>query len=199
MFGRSAPDCAGRSFGRAAVGIEQAGMEGLGGARGLGRVPQHTDELARVAEQHRPPGLHLSALLDRLDRGHMQLQADVGRSLNNRAIASQMSADGLLAVLSKTATFSRLPMREWMASMPLRKPSTAASRRWVSSYTRLPSAVTAKPARPRRHRTRPNRVYRSLTWRLTVEMPTLSSSSAGDRPPQSTRLLNTSSRLSPCR
>ena len=35
--------------------------------------------------------------------------------------------------------------------MLLRNASTADSRRRVSSYTRWPSAVSAKPARPRRH------------------------------------------------
>jgi hypothetical protein len=111
-----------------------------------------------------------------------------------RAIASPMRAFGLVAVLSNTATSSWPPMRLWMSSMLPRKASTEASRRSVSSYTRCPSAVSAKPARPRRHSTRPRRVSRSFTWRLTVEVPMFSSSSAAAMPPQSTTLLNTLSR-----
>ena len=110
------------------------------------------------------------------------------------SMAAWMRAAGLLAVLSNSATASVPPMRWCMSSTPARKPSTAASRRSVSSYTRWPSAVSAKPARPRRHSVRPRRVSRSLMCRLTVLVPMFSSSSAADKPPHSTTALKTCNR-----
>ena len=103
-------------------------------------------------------------------------------------------ASGLVAILSNIATSSRPPMRWCRSSMLLRNESTAVSSRSTSSYTCCPSGVSAKPDRPRRHSTTPSRTSRSFMWRLTVEVPMFSSSSAAAMPPQSATLLNTFSR-----
>ena len=117
-----------------------------------------------------------------------------GASRVKAAIASPMREAGLVAVLSKMPTCSSPPRRWWMSSTLARKASVAASRRRVSACTRSPSGVSAKPERPRRHSDRPRRSSRSLMWRLMVDTPMFSSSSAAAMPPQSATHLNTRSR-----